>query len=356
MIHCQNLIKHNEINAFRVIFLIIIVFCSKITFPQSSSTNFVVTPSKVDSIKLSELGTVVKEIPLYYNTEGNVPRIGKVVLDQNYIFITLGNFPQEVLQFSSSGRFIRNFNYLDKNIKDAIEYTCDTLNNILYIKHGKRVCLFNYSGVQIRQFEVPYYSPIIFFNNRLWGIDVAFEETYDTYLLYSTDQYDNNIIEGKVYDFWDRTFVSKGPKCLPIPTFSVCEDELYFSIYHNSIIYKITNDSIQPAYQFKINNTDYNYLYQFPSPTQVVNSSFVVYGYRMNGRSFSFLYDKGLRKSYNLKDAEIIDDIYGSENINTRAFECIGKGLFCFPLNLNLIQKYKLNKKSGIALIIVKLK
>ena len=105
-------------------------------------------------------------------------------------------------------------------------------------------------------------------------------------------------------------------------------------------------------FQFINGQPDY-YDYVAASP-QIINGKWIIIGYRIQQKKFSYLYNTKTNKSYNLANKKMLDDVFNTDEMNANIFNNMSNGLVAFLVPTNLTHNAKDTENRGASLVLIK--
>lgn len=325
-------------------------FCSS----QNTKYNLTIDASRKDTLKLSQIGTVKKIIPLEKTYSGQVLDSNPVIIDGENIFLTFGYNPREIYNYDINGN-LKNKISVDENlIKGSLYFHCDTLNNILFLRGMSKTdtiyCL-DYYGKILNKFKVPHRPPFYFYNGMLWGTAKRAEDIYDIYSLYSTNK------NGETTLVWEmQNDITSFPDMkygrLP-PSFSSNNKALFFSMYLDQTIYKIENSKMKPYVKFEFINGQPDYYDYVAAKPQIINGSWIMIGYRLQYKWVTYFYNTKTKKSYNLAFKKFLDDVFNTDGLNLNILNNMSNGLIAFLVPTNLTHNANNKEDRVLALVLM---
>lgn len=338
---------------FTILFFIFFVnlnFCTS----QNIKYDLTIDVSKKDTLKLSQIGYVKKIIPLEETYSKQVLKSNTVVIDGENIFLTFGFFPREIYNYDFKG-YLKSKISIDKNlIKGSLNFHCDTLNNILFLRSmSDTIYCLDYNGKILNKFKVPHRPPFYYYNKMLWGTAKQNEDIYDIYSLYSTNKKGESTLvwemQNDITSFPDMKYGR-----LP-PSFSSNNGALFFSMYLDQTIYKIENSKMEPYVKFQFINGQPDYYDYVAASPQIINGKWIIIGYRIQQKQFSYIYNTKTNKSYNLPNKKILDDVFNTEELVVNIFNNMSNGLIAFLAPTNLTHNAEDIGNSGASLVLMKI-
>lgn len=338
---------------FTILFFIFFVnmnFCSS----QNAEYNLTIDASKRDTLKLSQIGYVKKIIPLEESHSKQALESNQVVIDGEDIFLTFGFSPKEIFNYDFNGNLKNKISVNENLLKGSLYFHCDTLNNILFLRSMSMTdtiyCL-NYDGKILNKFKVPHRPPFYCFNGMLWGTAKRAEDIYDIYTLYSTNT------NGESSVVWEmRNDITLFPDMkhgrLP-PCFSSNNKALFFSMFLDQTIYKIENSKMEPYVKFEFINGQPDYYDYVAAKPQVINGKWIMIGYRLQYKWFTYFYNTKTNKSYNLAYKKFLDDVFKTDGLNLNIFNNMSNGLVAFLVPTNLTHNTEDKENRGASLVLM---
>ena len=332
------------------IFFINLNFCSS----QNIKYNLTIDASKNDTIKLSQIGYVKKIISLEETNSKQFLASNQVIIDGENIFLTFGYSPTEICNYDFNGNLINKISIDENLIKGSMYFHCDTLNNILFLRSmSDTIYCLNYDGKILNKFKVPHSPPFYFYNKMLWGTVNRNEDIYDIYTLYSTNK------KGESTFVWEmRNDITSFPDMVHYriePSFSSNNTALFFSMFFDQTIYKIENSNMTPYVKFQFINGQPDYYDYIAASPQIINGKWIIIGYRIQNKRFSYIYDTKSNKSYNLENKKILDDIFNTDELNVNIFNNMSNGFVAFLVPTNLIHNTNNKKDRETSLVLMKI-
>ena len=339
---------------------LIIVFTD--LFVQSDVDYILVNPKISDTMNISQLGSLVQVIHLESTTSSMYLGPTQLILDEEYIFLTLGTYPLSVAQFKRDGKFIRNISmYKDDEIQFdyPVNFTCDVENNILLIKCRRTVFFFDYDGNFIKKMKMPLPGEIFCYKNKIWGFDLQWTDIgKDLYHLTSWDQYGDSIRRGTLIHYKDGVCEKFEWKSIKDAMFTSNDEVMYFSNEADPIIYKFSDNEIIPVCEFSFPDEYSDCLDITAERVEIIGENWYVISYHHNMRRYSLLYKNKTKKSYNLPGEIINDDLFGTQGIKARNLKTMRGGYFGYIISSAEIKsdKIEIPDNAGLCLIVMKAK
>jgi hypothetical protein len=139
------------------------------------------------------------------------------------------------------------------------------------------------------------------------------------------------------------------------PSFSSNNTALFFSMFFDQTIYKIENSNMTPYVKFQFINGQPDYYDYIAASPQIINGKWIIIGYRIQNKRFSYIYDTKSNKSYNLENKKILDDIFNTDELNVNIFNNMNNGFVSFLVPTNLIHNTNNKKDRGTSLVLMKI-
>jgi hypothetical protein len=185
----------------------------------------------------------------------------------------------------------------------------------------------------------------------LWGTVNQAEDIYDIYTLYSTNK------NGESTLVWEmRNDITSFPDMIHyrlLPSFSSNNKALFFSMFFDQTIYKIENSKMTPYVKFQFINGQPDYYDYVAASPQIINGKWIIIGYRIQQKKFSYIYNTKTNKSYNLANKKILDDVFNTDELNVNIFNNLSNGLIAFLVPTNLTHNAKNTENSGASLVLM---
>lgn len=349
---------------YRIISLCLTLTClSSFISAQTAGKEITIDTQNYSALKISEIGEVWKIIPLEKTSAENFLSPTQVLADENFVFLTLGAYPLSVLQYDlNSGALIRTIEK-DKSGKELFDYpvciTNDTKDNKLFIKCRKEVYSFNYLGEMETNYHLKGNGELFFHNKEFWAFSIDFTgKGYDTYSLYSVNK------SGKEKT-WKEIIHKRNARCEP-PGIKIAKDAgfwtnkgiFYFSNGTEPTIYKFSNSSAIPFCNYSFVNGNFSCQEKFNRTQTLLGEDWLIVNYRILDNNNAFFYQFSNKKTYNIKNGTIEDDLFGTQEIRAKQIKSMKDGYFCFTIQTEKIKSGLIttSKTAGLCLVIMKVK
>ncbi len=215
----------------------------------------IININKTDKLQTSHLIDSILYIPLETHSSALLTNIDKILHSDNKFFILDQINRNGVFIFSDKGNFIRKIGHKGRGPKEFVQLSnFDVYDNKVYIYDNStmQIKVFNFQGEFIEGFKID--------NNQ-----------YDFSIVDSSKiiQYWVNSYETKIYDRLKKEFSNKKPLHKAYknnehasPYYHIfkhhiyrSENNLFLNTYFSDIIYKVSNNSIEPY--LKIESKDF---------------------------------------------------------------------------------------------------
>lgn len=330
------------------IFFINLNFC----FSQNVKYNLTIDASKKDTLKLSQIGEVIKIIPLEETHPKQIIASNQVVIDGEDIFLTFGYSPREIYHYDFKGNLKNKISVNEKLIKGSLCFHCDIQNNTLFLRSmSDTIYCFNYNGRILNKFEVAHRPPFYFFDGMLWGTANQAKDNFDIYTLFSTNRNGETNIVWEIQN--DITSFPNMKHYRIEPSFSSNNSTMFFSMFFDQTIYKIENSNLIPYVEFQFINGQPDYYDYVAAPPQIINGKWIIIGYRVNQKWYSYIYNTKTTNSYNLPNKKILDDVFNTDELVVNIFNNMSNGRLAFLVSTNLIKDSTNKKDRGVALVLM---
>lgn len=304
------------------ILAILILSCFYSASPPKSIN---IDTSKTVQLKVSDIAESVKAIPLG-NTGFELKSIAKVFFIYETIYLLEvdpdeGPHGQRVLKFDLSGNYLGQI-----GAKDPLSNKFLRTFMMFYDETSERIYINSPGGYSIHDrhgnlidFRDNVRASIIF-NNRFWANTEHSYNFKDSKVnLESTDLDGTNveIIEGVKVEIPEEMKQSD-IMMFPGRNISIRSGQLYISFKINNTIYRLHNNKLYPEYIFNLINGTPTYIDFLLAPSQEVIGDYIKFGYRLDGESYDFLYNKRLHEGYNIRHIQSNPNPKGSLNAGVR--------------------------------------
>ena len=317
---------------------------------------------KNDELKISQIGEVVKIVPLHQTTSDLFLSTNRVIVDEkeDCLFVTYGTFPLSDYQYRlSSGEVVR---IIKKDESTLFDYP------IFQFIYPDQKCLgiicrdeiFNYDfdGNLIHKLRMQSIGDVFFFNNSYWGVNIEFiGKDFDRYSLFSTENFD---MIGSKYEITHKRGDCE-PAFLKVgryPFFNSTNDVLYFSHQADPVLYRMRKNQIDTVCLCTFNASDFTCPDFFSRRQTLLGDNWLIMTYNYKEYVNSFFYSLKTNESYNLKNGFIKDDLFGTEGISAEKIRIAKDNYFCFVLPINEIKQGLIEKpgNSKLCLVLMKVK
>ncbi len=286
-----------------------------------------VDASKNDNLKLSDLSSNTKVIPLETNTKSEFFYIVKVALTNNYIFILAGDeeskgFPVRVFKYDWQGHFVSQVGLKNNKTKDYEPYKdmlCDEKSGMLFLKNKNNWQVFHLDGSFIKTITMKdenFHS--YFYQNNLWTITTSFTNGKNQYNL-SSISLDGKITPVSSFDDYNPEYIAKaGVQVFSTPSFSVHNNKLYISFGCNNSLNVIEGLKLKKEYQYSLENCEQLETDRYLGGEQGFIGDYLILGYAVKANVSDYIVNTKTNQKFNVKyrttqgkfTSGIKDDIY----------------------------------------------
>ncbi|WP_163324800.1 6-bladed beta-propeller [Draconibacterium mangrovi] len=303
-----------------------------IQFQESEKNHF-------NILKLSEIATKIKFIPLETKDECLIGRRYSIKLTQNEIFVGNGG---KVLRFNKAGKFICQINQVGRGPGECQckFFKADEKNHFIYIYglHQHKIFKYDFDGNFIRNFDDPFLNTSTG-NAESFGIRSKTGDLFITYgNAYGNSKYKLALLDKqsgvlkKTFENHDIFKVSKSPKMFGISmgkesTYNF-EGKDYYKADFNDTIFSINEQDLEPHAIINIGNNKWTLKDNLELSSGLIKynevkdktliwgffetSDHIFLKYDSKGSSFLGIYDKYTKIfNQNINISEITNDILG---------------------------------------------
>lgn len=134
-----------------------------------------VDPEKADSVMLSKIASDVDKIILETNEASLIARINEIETTNEFIFVS--DAGKRVLQFNSSGKFIKQIGNEGRGPGEYLginNIAIDSQNSMVYVASFKQILCFDFSGTllsAIKQESIPEFITVV--GGKLWVVSTS---------------------------------------------------------------------------------------------------------------------------------------------------------------------------------------
>jgi hypothetical protein len=329
---------------------------------KASSKTVKIEVLENDELNISQIGEVIKLIPLQHATSNLYLSTNRVIVDikEDCLFISYGNFPISDYQYKlSTGEHVRIL-MKEKNI--VFDYPIHHFSypgqKALGIVCRDEIYKFDFNGNLINRLKANRDGDVFFFNNYYWGCNIEFTgKGFDKFTLFSTENFELN---DSNYEFIHMRGDCEPPfvKVSKDPFFNSVGRRLYFSHQSDPVIYSLSNGRIDTICKFIFNANDFTCPDFFSRRHILLGDKWTILTYNYKEFISSFVYSLQNNESYNLKNGMINDDLFGTKGISAREIRIVNEDYFCFILP-TLEVKNRLNENcvdSQLCLVLMKVR
>ncbi len=309
---------------------------------------------KNDELKISQIGEVVKIIPLHQTTSDLFLSTNRVIFDEteDCLFVTYGTFPVYVYQYRfSTGEQVR----IIKKDYPVQQFIFPDQKRLGIICRDE-IFKYDFKGNLIHKLRMQKTGDVFFFNNSYWRFNIEFTgKGFDRFLLFSTENFE---IVGSEYEI-----IHKRGNCEPAflkvsrePFFNSTGGALYFSHQEDPVLYRLKENKINAVCEYAFNTSDFTCPDFFSRRQALLGDHWLMITYNYKAYVNSFFCSLKTNESYNLKNGLIKDDLFGTEGISAHKIRIVIDNYFCFVLPADEIKPGLVAKHSDSKLCLVLMK